>query len=250
MNEAEWQVSEDATAMLSYLLANRDIGKGRLGRQDVATDRKLRLFVEAHRCEQCERVWGDDTWVWRAEYLAGASCGARKQKADLLRDLFGNPFRPLRRFGRAVCDHTMRELFVLTPTVLSLAQAAYDEREKKCDHCEGFGWTLTRLAEGKRRCVDCNGTGQILDGSLDNDRLGVLADALEEAGCPAEVEEKCQRCDDGVVRHERDSSSDHECFDCDETGKVKVSNPLLIHLRSPGPHVRGCWALDLILGKE
>jgi hypothetical protein len=25
---------------------------------------------------------------------------------------------------------------------------------------------------------------------------------------------------------------------------------LLGHLRSPGPHVRGCWALDLVLGKE
>jgi len=43
------------------------------------------------------------------------------------------------------------------------------------------------------------------------DRLPILADALEEAGC---------------------SDAD-----------------LLGHLRSPGPHVRGCWALDLILGK-
>lgn len=25
---------------------------------------------------------------------------------------------------------------------------------------------------------------------------------------------------------------------------------LLSHLRSPGPHVRGCWVLDLLLGKE
>jgi hypothetical protein len=25
---------------------------------------------------------------------------------------------------------------------------------------------------------------------------------------------------------------------------------LLGHLRSPGPHVRGCWAVDLVLGKE
>jgi len=25
---------------------------------------------------------------------------------------------------------------------------------------------------------------------------------------------------------------------------------LLDHLRGPGPHVRGCWALDLLLGKE
>jgi hypothetical protein len=48
-------------------------------------------------------------------------------------------------------------------------------------------------------------------GELDPARLAVLADALEDAGCA----------------------------DADLMG----------HLRSPGPHVRGCWALDLILGK-
>jgi hypothetical protein len=48
-------------------------------------------------------------------------------------------------------------------------------------------------------------------GELDPARLAVLSDALEEAGCA----------------------------DAD----------LLAHLRSPGPHVRGCWAVDLILGK-
>jgi hypothetical protein len=25
---------------------------------------------------------------------------------------------------------------------------------------------------------------------------------------------------------------------------------ILSHLRGPGPHVRGCWPVDLILGKE
>jgi hypothetical protein len=49
-------------------------------------------------------------------------------------------------------------------------------------------------------------------GELDPARLSVLADALEDAGC--------------------------------------TDPDLLGHLRSPGPHVRGCWALDLILGKE
>jgi len=43
-------------------------------------------------------------------------------------------------------------------------------------------------------------------------RLPLLADALEDAGC-----------------------TDAE---------------LLGHLRGPGPHVRGCWALDLVLGKS
>ena len=44
------------------------------------------------------------------------------------------------------------------------------------------------------------------------DRLPILADALEEAGC------------------------DHA--------------DLLAHCRGDGPHVRGCWAVDLVLGKE
>jgi hypothetical protein len=48
-------------------------------------------------------------------------------------------------------------------------------------------------------------------GELDLKRLAVLADALEEAGADGE---------------------------------------LLAHLRSPGPHVRGCWAVDACLGKS
>jgi hypothetical protein len=49
-------------------------------------------------------------------------------------------------------------------------------------------------------------------GELDCPRLAVLADALEEAGCTEEA--------------------------------------VLDHLRGPGPHVRGCWPVDLLLGKE
>jgi hypothetical protein len=44
------------------------------------------------------------------------------------------------------------------------------------------------------------------------ERLPILADALQYAGCD--------------------------------------SDDILTHLRGPGPHVRGCWALDLVLGKE
>ena len=50
------------------------------------------------------------------------------------------------------------------------------------------------------------------EGDLDPVRLTLLADALEDAGC-----------------------TDAE---------------LLGHLRSPGPHVRGCWAVDLVLGRK
>jgi hypothetical protein len=49
-------------------------------------------------------------------------------------------------------------------------------------------------------------------GHLDPARLAVLSDALEEGGC------------------------------CDAD--------LLAHLRSPGPHVRGCWAVDVVLNRQ
>jgi hypothetical protein len=94
----------------------------------------------------------------------------RKAHSSWLRDLFGNPFRPV-AFDPAW----------LTAAVLSLAQAAYEER------------TLPA-------------------GTLEHERLAVLADALEDAGC--------------------------------------ASADLLGHLRSEGPHVRGCRALDLCLGRS
>jgi hypothetical protein len=49
-------------------------------------------------------------------------------------------------------------------------------------------------------------------GLLDNGGLAILADALEEAGCD--------------------------------------NADILSHLRGPGPHRRGCWPVDLLLGKK
>ncbi|MBL8798934.1 MAG: hypothetical protein JNM56_33930 [Planctomycetia bacterium] len=81
----------------------------------------------------------------------------------MLRDIFGNPFHPV------TINPAWRTL-----TVISLAQAIYDER--------AF------------------------------DRLPILADALEDAGCD--------------------------------------SADILNHCRQPGEHVRGCWCVDLILSKD
>ena len=94
-------------------------------------------------------------------------------QCDLLRDIFGNPFHP------ATLDSAW--LTWNDAAVVRLAHAAYEERH-------------------------------LPEGSLDNSRLAVLADALEEAGCA----------------------------DAD----------ILDHLRGPGTHVRGCWPIDLCLGKS
>ncbi|MBX4200796.1 hypothetical protein KW786_01565 [Candidatus Parcubacteria bacterium] len=87
-----------------------------------------------------------------------------------MREVFSNPFRSVK------VDRAWQ-----TPTVTSLASAAYEER-------------------------------QLPSGHLDTARLAILSDAFEEAGC--------------------------------------TSDEILGHLRSPGPHIRGCWALDLVLGKS
>jgi hypothetical protein len=68
-----------------------------------------------------------------------------RAQADLIRDVFGDPFQPATMAGA----HR-------TPTVFSLAQAAYDER-------------------------------QLPSGELDPHRLAVLADALEEIGAAGEL---------------------------------------------------------------
>jgi hypothetical protein len=103
--------------------------------------------------------------AWRAGWLSEQTFQCR-----LLRELLGNPFRPV------AFDPTWR-----TQAVLSLARVAYDERELPSGH-------------------------------LDPARLAVLSDALEDAGC--------------------------------------TDAAILDHLRSAGPHVRGCWALDHLLKKE
>jgi hypothetical protein len=96
-------------------------------------------------------------------------------QTDLLRCIFGNPFRPL----DAIASDILRWN---SGIVVRLAQAAYDDR-------------------------------RLPDGTLDPARLAILADALEEAGVT----------------------------DADILG----------HLRKEGGvHVRGCWAVDLLTGRQ
>lgn len=118
-----------------------------------------------------EALTDDDATDMIAERCRGAVCGYWDSghrgeslfQADLLRDIFGDPFRPIDFLS------TWR-----TETAVGIAAKMYDERE--------FG------------------------------NMPVLADALEDAGC--EVME------------------------------------LLSHCREPGQHVRGCWVVDLVLGKS
>ncbi len=171
-------------------------------------------------------------------------------QAILLRDIIGNPYHPmpLPWAQGAPVDGELEPPYCpwFTPTVLALAQNAYDERlVRKCRRCLGSGRMEKNGSD--HRCGDCHGDGYTFDGIIDPDRLAVLADALEEAGATEENAADllwhlrgvvgCDRCEGaGTVEI---SSGWEKCPSCKGEGLVP-----------PGPHVRGCWALDLILGKE
>lgn len=115
-------------------------------------------------------AWGDAARIVGAaagpegsEAYAAAYRREEARHADCIRDIFGNPFRPV------AADPSWA-----TPSVVRLAQSIYDGR--------AFA------------------------------RMPKLADALERAGC--------------------------------------THADVLDHCRGPGPHVRGCWVVDLLLSKR
>ena len=167
--------------------------------------------------------------------VAREATWAARAQSDLLRDILGNPFRPVTLCGRNG---------YITPQVLSLAHAAYAETGRRCDECKGRGH-LDTITRGYRKCEACHGTGRIDDGTLDPFRLALISDALEETGCD---DEECEACERRGSVHSGGTPEWVVCPSCG--GTCRANGRILAHLRSPGPHVIGCWAIDLILGLE
>jgi len=155
-------------------LADDQVGKEELG---PAAHEAYEAAVDA----SAQRV---DNWVWLSEcawraahsidpdpftfvdkqFLRESVRGeGTKSEATLVREIFGNPFRPV-----------SLDSGWLTPTVKQIAESIYNDRAFE--------------------------------------KMPILGDALEDAGC----------------------------------GNADILN----HCRQPGEHVRGCWVLDLVLGKE
>lgn len=111
-------------------------------------------------------------WAVRTEQVrtrsarTAAATAERQRQSDLLRELIGNPFRPVR---------------------LDVGRLPWG------------GADVARLA-------------RVIDEEAAYDRLPILGDALEEAGCADEA--------------------------------------ILNHCRASAAHTRGCWALDLLLGNK
>jgi hypothetical protein len=218
VTEAEWSVGTDPVAMLDLLTRRNAYPAGHEAlKVQRPSDRKLRLAINAIEFNFWNVHGRGKHWkghlfsytqlhdVLETLYEAIRIHNTEPQRENqpqILRDIFIDPSDPVVLPPEA-----------LTGQVVSLAQAAFDNRNKY--------------------------------GFLDRERLLIMSDALEEAGL-SEVE--CKKCKGALTSRTQTSHgyTVEPCKACNRTGRQLP--PALAHLRSAGPHYQGCWAVDLAAG--
>jgi len=216
MTEAKWQVSDDPNPMLDLL---RETGR--------ACDRKVRLFAVAF----CRRDWNLLVDAASRKAVEAAELFADGRITDTERE------RAARTAGNAASQIGGRDVpdvakFAATAAWYTAAYGAWAAARTTCD-ADAMDWysanqiipphpPLLRDIFGNPfrqvtfepdwRTSTVHSLASTIYAERAFDRLPVLADALQDAGC--------EHAD------------------------------ILDHCRGPGPHVRGCWVVDLVLGKS
>ncbi len=181
----------------------------------------------AARAAAWEASWKAAREAAREAAWAAAWEAAKREQAALLRDIIDNPFRPV-RVADDLDDYAgLRQTLTrrhLTPTVLSIANRIYDERDFSgmpvlADALEDAGCNNEEILKhfrGQERCPVClpwrSGMDALRQTIVDVSRRGARASMTGTI--------QCDQCEDGWCP-----------------------------LRGTG-HVRGCWCLDIILCKE
>lgn len=164
MNQQEWLATDDSAAMLRWVLSNPPEIPSR-----IISERKLCMFARA--CVELGQTdlsfvpehttpGGMSYRTWARNCVDGLPGGPSKPRmADLFRCILGDIFNTV-LVDHGQPEHNRPGDPWLTPTVLSLARAAYHDRPKQWVE----GDYITYVA-------------------LDSLTLMALADAMEEAGC-------------------------------------------------------------------
>ena len=213
MTEAKWLACDDPEQMLRFS-------------RERESERKLRLLA----CAACRRVW---------DYLGDSSrdaVGAGEQFADGLISE-----REVESTSSAASDEML--------TVLA------DGDERKA----GFAFGASSTAATPLFHGDGKGGCAVLSSLSDGDAAGTIAQAAlfrDIFGNPfrpvafspewrtdialALARQMYESRDFGAMPILADALQDAGCD----------SEEILDHCRGDGPHVRGCWVVDLVLGKE
>lgn len=216
MTESEWLACDDPHAMLTFL-------EGRV------SDRKLRLFAVA--C--CRRYWHllaetpSRQAVLTAERFADGLAtpqelqDAQEEAVDAGREGDGRGpvacchLRPDGSYPVEAARYVAGEMIDVMDTRQELSDEEWQaELRAEAEVLKDIFGNLFRpaVSDPARLSPSAVALARTIYEERAFDRMPELADAVEEAGC-----------------HNPD---------------------ILGHCRSTGPHVRGCWVVDLILGKS
>lgn len=242
MTEAQWLTTDDLRAMLSHVRSGANLTRSKPGR------RKMRLFA-CGCCRQIEELLPDartrKALAVAEKYadgdaddgqLVAAMLEANKTAAKEYARAEVQALAPGMEAARAVwsaCDKDGRQAveFTLEFSVKAVQAArrkvagkgqkgkeadaaAAEQRRRHCDLLRdlfGNPFKPVKFAPGWR-VASAVAVGKSIYEDHAFERMPILADALEDAGC-----------NDAAV---------------------------LEHCRGPGPHFLGCWVIDGVLGKD
>jgi hypothetical protein len=221
MTEAEWLSSNDPVAMLEYL-------------RNTTSDRKLRLIAVAS-CNRAKPAL--EEWYYEladvAEAFAEGRATAEEMQAVYARHRPSNDYPDRNAFIDTAGPDLEENIPFLVEDLANCIAYPSEVDETTLEEWEAeksalFARELAITAEQVREIAgnpfrpvvlaphwltrDVVSIAQLISQEKGFDRLPILADAIEEAGCNLPE--------------------------------------LLAHLREPGPHLTGCWALDIILAQK
>ncbi len=217
MTEQEWLAASDLSSMFVCLQKDYGYMRSRAGR------RRLRLFL----CGCCRQVWplieGYDVSRLRVEVAERyADDAATRMDLDAIcygmhRSATGDvpadsPEAYARIAAHIACSPSLQRIpLVCLNTAQASGEAAYPEWQINLLRCIVGSPFRPVACDPSWRTSAAVSLAQAIYAERAFDRLPILADALEEAGC--------------------------------------THPDVLTHCRGDGPHARGCWVVDLILGK-
>jgi hypothetical protein len=230
MTEAEWLACEDPTDVLLFIKQHRGMRRQKKQRKQrlfsVACCRRIWPLIGDHRSRACVevaerfadgRATGEDLRAAEAEASAVWANGAADDALFACVQVCWKSDDGLHVSATtvsAVFEQRQREANrPVEPMGGRKRGACPSEEREQCRLLRclfGNPFRPTVLADCRPRTVTA--LAQQMYASGDFSAMPILADALEEAGC------------DGA--------------------------DVLAHCRGPGPHVRGCWVVDLVLAKD
>ncbi len=203
--EADWLAWSDPRVFLGFTDAPTD-----------PTSRRKRRLLQAAFCRARDRLTTQADLLAAVDTLERHADGqaGRKEVREQLTHLESNWERLQRRGWKKTL------IFVRNGLRKAVFFDYANSQREKQTHChlirDIFGNLFFNAVAAPEWLAWNFGTVPTLAQSIYDDRafdrLPILADALEDAGC--------------------------------------TNAAILNHCRGPGPHVRGCWVVDLLLGKE